>query len=232
LDPRDWIGLIEHPTISSHCIRHFSQAATLEITLVFPIPRRERALVLLRNTASSIAVVRGFTFLSQLPKMLLLLCFSRAQAAHVLEATHPHSRTPTQSYEFMPIIPPNPPHLSTRVVCAARSAFDLFDVQDNMTVRTTCEGFTTRLRIGDRTTTTPYNCEPHTFEGVTLTSDCYMYVENGVIFTFKLRNGGGQTQWVNLQIADIGLTIWTGRRYSPYLAVAASLPLPRNMSSR
>jgi hypothetical protein len=73
-----------------------------------------------------------------------------------------------------------------------------------MTVRTICEGFTTRLRIGDRTTTTPYNCEPHTFEGVTLTNHWYKYVGNGVIFTSKLRNEGGQTQWVDIQVfADI-----------------------------
>jgi hypothetical protein len=138
--------------------------------------------------------------------MLLLLCFSRAQAAHVLEATHPHSRTPTESYKPMPSIPPNPPRLSARVVCAPRSAFNLFGVEGNMTVNTTYEGFATRLRIGDRTTTTPHNCESHTFEGVTLTNHWYKYVDNGVIFTFKLRNGGGQTQWVDLQVfADIWL---------------------------
>jgi hypothetical protein len=98
---------------------------------------------------------------------------------------------------------PNPPRLSARVVCATRSAFGLFGVQGNMTVRRTYEVFATRLRIGD-TTTTPSNCEPHTFEGVTLTNHCYKYVDFTVIFMFKLRNGGGQAHWVDLQVfADI-----------------------------
>jgi hypothetical protein len=118
--------------------------------------------------------------------MFLLLCFSLADEAQVLDTTHPHSRTATESYKPMSSIPLNAPPLSDRVVCADRSAFDLLGLDGNTTVKTTYNGFAMRLRIGGTTTITPYNCDPHTFEGVTLTTYWYKYVDNAVILTFKM----------------------------------------------
>jgi hypothetical protein len=39
-------------------------------------------------------------FLSQFSRIFLLLCFSLADEAQVLEATHVHSRTPTESFNL------------------------------------------------------------------------------------------------------------------------------------
>jgi len=133
--------------------------------------------------------------------LLVGLCFARV--AHQLDSGVP---TPTASALPAPTIPPSPPAIPATIQCASAGDFDITGTYEGAAVKTSFNGYSTRVRVDGVTSSSSYNCAPMGHGNVTFYTSFSNLSQNAYIISFRLRNVGSTSTMVDLQgNADIYL---------------------------